>query len=284
MIACQPSSTAADSGSENSRYSWNAEEDKECKLYQRQRLEVLGGLASGIAHDFNNFLAVIMVTLGVAEVEAGDPAAVRRRLADAHKECKRAAELVRQLLAFGRQQQPERLPTRLQPVIGEAVRMVQSSIPSEVVIDAQIDPLAPLVLANACQIHQVLLNLSINAAHAMRKRDARLTIRLDTVALDQSQSAEIPNLDPGRYVRLVVRDTGHGMNRDTLKRIFEPSFTTKPPGEGSGLGLAIVQNIVKDHGGAIEVESAEGIGTTFTVYFPVCREEPRVAGHPGAAI
>jgi signal transduction histidine kinase len=245
--------------------------EAETVLFRKKRMEVLGELASGIAHDFNNVLCVLMATLGLAEAEAGDPAAVSHRLADAVNECKRARELIRQILTFGRQQQPEQQTLRLQPVVAEAIRMVGCGLPSQVLLEAQIDPLAPPVVANACQIQQVLLNLAINAVHAMKDRGGRLAIRLDTTQLEQPQFEGYAGLQPGRFLRLTVSDTGHGMKAETMKRIFEPSFTTKPPGEGSGLGLAVVQRIVQSHGGAVAVQSTEGSGTVFTVYLPTAR-------------
>jgi signal transduction histidine kinase len=241
------------------------------RIAQRQRLELLGALAVGIAHDFNNVLTSIRGNIEVADMVADDTAAVRQQLAVLRQAGELATELVRQILTFGRQEQPERRPIRLQPVVAEAIRMVRSSLPDAVTVDALLDPLAPMVMANGCQIEQVLLNLSVNAAHAMRDQGGRLTVRLDLAELEKPAFEHFPGLKAGAYVRLTVGDTGCGMNPETAKRIFEAFFTTKSPEEGSGLGLAIVHNIVKDHEGAVAVQSSEGIGTVFTLYFPVHR-------------
>ncbi len=237
----------------------------------KQRLELLGILAGGIAHDFNNVLAVMRGNIEMAGMVAGDVKAVRERLAELRKAGDLASELVRQILTFSRQEQPERHLIRLQPLVSETIRMVRSSLPTSVIVDALLDPLAPVVMANGCQVGQVLLNLSVNAGHAMRERGGRLTVRLDTVELERPAFESFPGLRPGAYVRIIVRDTGCGMEAETAKRIFEPFFTTKQPGEGSGLGLGIVYRIVKHHEGAVEVQSSPGVGTVFTVYFPVHR-------------
>jgi PAS domain S-box-containing protein len=243
-------------------------ENSRDNLRQTQKMEALGTLAGGIAHDFNNVLTPIMLNLEMAELEAADTEAVRGRLAEVRKASKRAAALVQRILTFSRKQKSDRKLIRLEPVIADAIRMIQSSLPATIHIDARVDPLAPKVLSDANQIQQIVTNLCANAAHAMRNSQGRLKIRLESVELKQADLQDIPDLHPGLHVRLSVSDTGHGMDAETLKRIFEPFFTTKAPGEGTGLGLAIVYGIVKDHEGAITVHSQQGIGTTFAVYFP----------------
>ena len=236
---------------------------------RKQRLEILGAHAAGIAHDMNNILTTITLTLGMVSAEAGNEEAVRGWTEDLGKACGQATEMIRQILAFSRQNKPEQTPMRLQPVVAETIRMVGSGLPENIHLDAKIDPLAPVVVANACQVQQVVLNLSVNAIHAMRKRGGRLTIQLDTAEPEAETFEKFPDLRPGRHVRLTVKDTGCGMDEDTAKRVFEPFFTTKPPSEGNGLGLAIVQNIVRDHEGAVMLQSLNGLGTVLTVYFPI---------------
>jgi signal transduction histidine kinase len=245
------------------------------KLVQRQRLELLGTLSAGVAHDLNNILAYMRLNIGLASGDGNNASAVRRRLADLSKAGERAADLVRQIQSFVRLEQPDRGPIHLQPWVAEAMRMVRSTVPSTVKVDARLDPFAPKVLAHGCQVEQVVLNLSLNAAHAVRGRDGRLRVRLDTVELKRPRFRHFSGLPPGTYVRIRVRDNGCGMSPEVSRRIFEPLFTTKPPGEGTGLGLTIVRSIVAGHEGAATVDSVEGKGTVFTVYFPVHREQAK---------
>ncbi|HWA24280.1 MAG TPA: PAS domain S-box protein [Lacunisphaera sp.] len=244
----------------------------EAQLRQNQKLEALGTLAGGIAHDFNNILTAIIVNQELAVMDAADPAQVRLRLAEIGRASNRAKELVRQILTFSRQQQHERLKQRLQPILQEALGLLRSSLPSTIEMEQDLSPEAPPVLADASQIHQVLMNLCTNAAHAMRAGPGRLAVRLSARALDAAACLGLPDLQPGRYAHLVVADSGHGMDASVLTHIFEPFFTTKGPGEGTGLGLAMVHGIVRDHDGAIFVQSRPGAGTTFDLYFPEATE------------
>jgi PAS domain S-box-containing protein len=240
----------------------------EAQLRQTQKLEALGQLAGGIAHDFNNILTGIFAYSELAALDAGQPGDVRRHVEEIRKAANRAKDLVRQILAFSRQQVQERVPVRLHPVVREAVEFLRSSLPKTLEIDARIDPRAPVVLADTTQIHQVVMNLCTNAAHAMRHRPGCLTVVLEGVQLDAGGCAASPGLQPGRYARLVVTDTGHGMSPEVLKRVFEPFYTTKEQGEGTGLGLAVVHGVAESHDGAVAVRSRENEGTTFEVYFP----------------
>jgi CheY-like chemotaxis protein len=180
----------------------------------------------------------------------------------------RAKELVQQILTFSRQQPQQRLPLLLQPLLKEALSLLRASLPATVTIQQQMATDAGPVLADPSQMLQVIMNLCTNAMHAMRDTGGTLEIRIESVAVDAAHAARHPQLHPGRYVRLLVRDTGHGMSPEVMARIFEPFFTTKTPGEGSGLGLAMVHGIVINHDGAIMVDSTPGQGTTFTVYLP----------------
>ncbi len=239
------------------------------QLRQTQKLESLGTLAGGIAHDFNNILGAIMAYTELARMDTEGQTDVHRHLQQVLKACNRAKDLVQQILAFSRQQKKQRIPVRLQPIIEEVFELLRSTLPKTLEMKATISTEACLVLADPTQIHQVLVNLCTNAAHAMRGRFGKLEVRLEPFVVDEAFASTLPELQPGRHVQLSVSDTGHGMDTDTIKRIFEPFFTTKGLGEGTGLGLAVVHGIVRDHEGAIQVVSRPGHGSAFHVYLPV---------------
>ncbi len=242
-----------------------AKTEIEGQLRQAQKLEALGQLAGGIAHDFNNILTAIMAYSELTAMDAEKPEEVRKHVTQVRAAGGRAKELVKRILAFSRQQQHERKPVRLQAVVIEALKLLRSTLPSTIEIETRIDDGAPVALADAAQIHQVMMNLCTNAAHAMGEQPGRLTVALDCAVIEEGMHAE---LRPGRHARLTVSDTGHGMRPEVLKRIFEPFFTTKGPTEGTGLGLPVVHGIVRDHDGAITVESRVNEGCTFRVFFP----------------
>jgi PAS domain S-box-containing protein len=252
----------------------------ENQLRQAQRLDALGQLAGGIAHDFNNILTGVMAYTELALMEAHRPAEVKKHLTEVRKAGERAKDLVRQILTFSRQQQQERKPVRLHTTIREAVKLLRSTLPKTMGIESDIESNAPVVLADLTQIHQVMLNLCTNAAHAMRGKAGRLTVTLSTAVLEVTSGVGSAGLRPGRHALITVSDTGHGMDEAVRARIFEPFFTTKAPGEGTGLGLSVVHGIIEDHDGAITVESSVGEGTTFRLYFPehITQEaEPAIA-------
>jgi two-component system, cell cycle sensor histidine kinase and response regulator CckA len=240
----------------------------EAQLRQNQKLESLGTLAGGIAHDFNNILTAIIINQELALMDIDQPGDLRRRLAEIGQASGRAKELVRQILTFSRQQTHERLRQHLQMIIREALGLLRASLPATLEIKQELSPEAPPVLADASQIHQVVMNLCTNAAHAMCDRPGCITVRLTPRQVDEAACLALPGLKPGRYAWLSVTDTGHGMDASVLARIFEPFFTTKGPGEGTGLGLPMVHGIVRDHEGAIFVQSSPGNGTNFDLYFP----------------
>lgn len=237
-------------------------------LRQAQKMQAIGTLAGGIAHDFNNILAAILgyTELAIQQVEQDSP--VWRDLQGVFIAGYRARDLVQQILAFSRQSEIERTPIQLHLLVKEALTLLRAAIPSTIAIRQAIDPKAGFVLADPTQMHQVLLNLCTNAAHAMRDSGGVLEVRLEPLEVTAGDHGIPPDLEPGPYVRLTVRDTGGGMSPETMQRIFEPFFTTKNRGEGTGMGLAVVHGIVASHGGAILVESIPQQGTTFTVYLP----------------
>ena len=234
---------------------------------QSQRIEALGTLAGGIAHDFNNILAAIMghTELSLADETLGTT--VRKRLREVLKASERARDVVRQILTFSRRTRIERRPIRLGELVREALQLMRASLPTTVTIHEDISDDAETA-GDSTQIHQVLMNLCTNAAHAMRGRGGLLEIQQDSVELEAAEATRIGDLKPGSYARISVRDSGHGIPAEIRDRIFDPFFTTKGPGEGSGMGLAVAHGIVRSHGGALRVASQPGRGSQFEVYLP----------------
>jgi PAS domain S-box-containing protein len=245
----------------------------EKQLLQAQKMEAIGTLAGGVAHDFNNMLAGI---LGSAELLREDLPADHRAQEYAKAIMmagNRAKDLVQQILTFSRQRENEKTLLPLQPIVGECVKLLRSTIPAMVQIISTVDPACPAVLADPTQIHQVIMNICTNAWQALPAQGGRIDLSLQTEDANTTAAARYRQLGRGRYVKLSIRDNGHGMDKATRDRIFEPFFTTKPAGKGSGLGLSVVHGIVKSHGGVVLVESEPGKGTAFHVYFPA-RETP----------
>ncbi len=241
----------------------------ESQLRQAQKMEGLGTLAGGIAHDFNNILGAIAGYNELARLDSQDRPEILESLEQIGKASVRAKDLVQQILAFSRQTKQERKPVRLQTIVKESLKLLRSTLPATIEILPEFPEEALVVMADPIQIHQVTMNLCANAAHAMRNKPGQLHVRLKPCPLDAMEAQQHPDLKAGEYAQLLVSDTGHGMDESTLKRIFDPFFTTKAPGEGTGLGLAVVHGIVKDHGGAILVESTPQVGTTFQIFFPI---------------
>jgi len=242
------------------------------QLLQAQKIEALGTLAGGIAHDFNNLLAMIGTNaeVGLRATKAGDEAWTS--FDEIIKATTRARDVVRQILLFSRRQDSVRRPIPLLPVVEDALTFLRATLPAAVELRTALDPAVPHVSANASQVYQILMNLGTNAGHAMREGGV-LTVRLDQVDVTTTEGTASGILHPGEYVRLTVQDTGAGMSPETLGRIFEPFFTTKGL-EGTGLGLSVIHGLVKDHGGAVTVESEPGRGSTFRVYLPAARTSP----------
>jgi CheY-like chemotaxis protein len=244
-------------------------------------MEAIGTLAGGIAHDFNNILTAILGYAELLRAQVRGQAGVEERLAEIAKAGARAKDLVSQILTFSRRQEHTRTPMSLGPAIDEALKLLRAAIPATIEIDAQVDPDLPPVLADATQIHQVVMNLAANAAAAMAGGPGRLHVRCSAVELDAAAAVDA-GLRPGRFVRLVIEDSGCGMPPEVLERIFDPFFTTKGPGEGTGLGLSVVHGIVKAHDGAILVESRVGEGTAFRIDFPALAEHEPSGARPRA--
>jgi two-component system, cell cycle sensor histidine kinase and response regulator CckA len=253
-----------------------AEEERkklEAQSRQSRKMESLGTLAGGIAHDFNNILTGTFGFVDLARLELEPDHPANAWLDRISSSSQRARDLVRQILTFSRKSESARMSQRLPPVIGEALRLLRSSLPASIEIVNRLDENAPPVLADSTQIHQVVLNLCTNASHAM-PNGGRITVTLESCVVTGQVAADNPDLKPGDWVRLSVADEGVGMDAATLDQIFEPFFTTKGTGIGTGLGLAVVHGIVRSHDGAIIVRSTMGKGSSFELYFPIAPTEP----------
>ncbi len=242
------------------------------QLFQAQKMEAIGTLAGGIAHDFNNILNAI---LGYAELLLMDKGRSEQDI-NAIKQIKNAAlkasELTKQILTFSRKAELKLSPIDLNMEIRGAVKLIERTIPKIIGVELKLSESLPLIRGDSIQIEQILLNLAINSRDAMPE-GGKITIETKYVSLDEEISTKIPGIEKGDYVMLKVSDTGCGMDRETMSRIFEPFFSTKPEGKGTGLGLSTVYGIVKAHGGHITVDSMPGVGTTFKIYFPVIKGE-----------
>jgi nitrogen-specific signal transduction histidine kinase/CheY-like chemotaxis protein len=239
----------------------------EQQVNQSQKIEAVGRLAGGIAHDFNNVLTVVRNYSELVRAELPEGSEIRRDVDEVLRATARAAALTRQLLAFSRQQVIEPRELDVNDVILASQRMLQRVMPSHVVFEAVLDAGLPRIIADRGQLEQVLLNLAINAADAMPDGG---TLSISTgLALPEADAVADARTDGrGPMVRIAVRDSGIGMDRETRERIFEPFFTTKPVGKGTGLGLPTVHGIVTQSGGRIRIESEPGEGTTVMLYFP----------------
>jgi len=242
---------------------------QEEQLRNAQKLEAVGTLAGGIAHDFNNVLTAILgnAELGLLDAPSGSRAAEPfRQIMQAGQ---RARQLVQQILTFSRRSESSQRRLSLSPLIRETVAFLRSVARGYVEFEHHQAESPPEVEGDAAQIHQVFMNLGTNAVQAMRGKPGRLTFLEETVEFGDDARLVHPDLEPGRYVRISILDTGPGMPPDIQERIFEPFFTTKAPGEGTGLGLSVVHGIMQQHGGAVTVSSRLGAGTCFTLYFPI---------------
>lgn len=252
-----------------------AEQDRtrlESQLRQSQKMQAIGTLAGGIAHDFNNILTAIMGNTQLAMSDVLVDNKTQHRLAEIAKAGSRASDLVRRILTFSRQQETIRKVIKLEPIVEEALKLLRASLPAMIEIKTDFAPALPNISADATQIHQVIMNLGTNAAHAMSERGGLLKVRLDVITSNPDLIRALPDLHTGDYIRLTISDNGCGMDKEVLERIFEPFFTTKTQEKGTGLGLSVVHGIVKNHDGAISVSSEPNNGTTFRLYFPAVEE------------
>jgi PAS domain S-box-containing protein len=244
----------------------------ETRLLRSQRLESMGRLASGIAHDLNNILAPMLMSAPVLREAISDPD-IRQLVDTIESSAVRGAGVIKQLLTFSRGVEGERVPVQLKSLVLDMLNIIRETFPKNI-IAAREAPASPwLVRGDATQLHQILMNLCVNARDAMPK-GGKLTLELENVEVNEAVASMNPGASPGRHVALSVTDTGTGISPENLDKIFEPFFTTKEVGHGTGLGLSTVIGIVKSHGGFIQVNSRLGEGTQFKVYLPAC-ETPK---------
>ena len=241
----------------------------ESQLRESHKMQAVGTMAGGIAHDFNNIISAILGNVELARQDAGEASAALVSLNEIDKAGRRARDLVRQILTFSRNESPKRIPIQLADVVKETVNLLKVTLPPTVDMHVTMDPATPPVLADATQVEQALLNLCTNAIQAIGTQRGTINIDLGYNMLDAIGTAERRSGARGPHVKLSVRDSGSGIDADTLQRVFEPFFTTKPVGQGTGLGLAVVHGIMRTHMGTVDVQSTLATGTVFTLYFPV---------------
>ncbi len=247
----------------------------QARLNHAQKLEALGTMSGGIAHDFNNILQPI---IGYSEFLMGDldtDSSQHNFVEGIYNAALRAKDLVNQILAFSRQSDRKMLPVKLSMILKEVVNLCRSIIPSNIEISHDIQKGFGSISADPTQLHQIIMNLIINAYHAIEDSDGKIHVCLKEIELGMDDRKSI-ELSPGKYAMLSITDTGCGMAPAIQEKIFEPYFTTKPQGKGSGLGLSVVYGIVKNHGGHINVYSEEEKGSTFNVYLPLMQETPDI--------
>lgn len=247
------------------------EREIEKHLRQQQKMNAIGVLAGGVSHDFNNILTAILGYVALCMNTVEEDSKVYGYLKEIVKAGDRATKLVRQILTFSRQEEQEFQSLELQTIVEDSVSMVETTIKRNVSIEMDVDGDCGAIHGDATQIQQVMINLCTNASHAIGKDErGTMTVSLKEVAVKgDDQDEKLVDLEAGQYACITVSDTGCGMPPEVAERIFEPYFTTKKKGEGTGFGLSIVHGIVRKHRGLINVESEEGAGTTFTVYFPI---------------
>ncbi|NLW34939.1 PAS domain-containing hybrid sensor histidine kinase/response regulator [Syntrophorhabdus aromaticivorans] len=240
----------------------------EAQLHQAQKLEAIGTLAGGIAHDFNNILTGIVGFAEMVREDTTPHTPQYRRLGLVLRGAHRGRDLIRQILTFSRRTDHEQKPVALGNIVKEGLKLLRPVLPTTIEIRSKNLTDDDTILADPVQIHQVLMNLCTNSAHAMRKKGGVLEISVMGDHFKKDDPLPSPDMKPGDYVTLRVLDTGCGMKPEILERIFDPFFTTKAQGEGTGLGLSAVHGIVKSHGGSVRVESEPGKGSIFSIYLP----------------
>jgi signal transduction histidine kinase/integral membrane sensor domain MASE1 len=256
-----------------------AEEERarlEAQLKQAEKMQAVGHLAGGIAHDFNNILGAILGYGELAQHKAGPDGDIRRYLDTIMSAGNRAKALVTQILSYSRAESGEKVPVIVAPIADEVCELVRGSSPLAIDVKFVNDADGATVLGDPTRIHQLLMNLCTNAIQAMGQ-GGTVQVALATEETTQARKVRGGEIAPGRYLRLAVSDTGHGIAPEVIDRIFEPFFTTKPAGRGTGLGLALVHSVVAEHHGFIDVSSELGRGTTFTVWLPQVQAEEALA-------
>ena len=248
------------------------------QLYRAQRLESIGTLAGGIAHDLNNVLSPILMAVEMLQTdetieEAGEP-----WLSIIKENTERGADLIKQVLTFARGMEGERVNVQLRHLIKDLIKVLGETLPKTITVKYEIEPELALVSADPTQIHQILMNLAVNARDAM-PHGGTLTIKANNILIDENYARMNIEAKAGNYVLLTVEDTGSGMSEDVIKRIWDPFYTTKEVGKGTGLGLSTALSIIKSHNGFINVYSEPGQGTLFSIYLPASETSTAAAEH-----
>lgn len=254
-----------------------AEREKQqlqAQLRQTQKMEAIGTLAGGIAHDFNNILAGLIGYADLAMDDTPEGTVTHQNIEGILVAANRATELVKQILTFSRKDEARLVRVNINSVAAEALHLLRSSLPRTIEISQNID-CSGSIMADETQIHQILVNLCTNAAHAMGENGGVLEVNLIDITIDSDTITGYGNLQHGSYVELTVSDTGCGMDNEVKERLFEPFFTTKEVGKGTRMGLSVIHGIVESHNGIITVNSKLGEGTTFKIFFP-CVESTEI--------
>ncbi len=241
----------------------------EMQLRQSQKMEAIGTLAGGMAHDFNNTLGIIIGNTELAIRTTPKESPNRQYLNNIITASCRAEEMVSRLLSFSRITDAEKKPIDLISSVDESLKLLRSSLPSDIEIKKCFPESQLVIMGDPTQLNQVMVNICTNAAHAINGEGGILEINIGTREIDLNPLSSFNGLPQGHYAEITIRDTGHGMPEDVIKRVFDPYFTTKETGKGTGMGLAVVHGIVKNHGGSIKVESRVNEGTVFTIYVPL---------------
>ncbi len=240
----------------------------EKRLRQAGKMEALGTLAGGVAHEFNNLLSIILGAGEITKKEIIAKCTINlRNIENILNAGNRAKRLVQQILTFSRENKQEMKPLNMASMLREVIKMIRSTTPTTIDIQQNIDIEDSVILADPTLIHQIVMNLCVNANHSMQSTGGILTIQLTAVNISEN-FAKSNELVSGEYLKLTIKDSGSGIPTDVIDNIFDPFFTTKDVGEGTGLGLSVVHGFVKNHNGAITVQSEVGKGTTFNIYFP----------------
>lgn len=247
------------------------------KLAHSQRMETVGTLAGGIAHDFNNLLTPIIGNAQLIVTNTESDSKIRIYTDRIIKTGRRAANLVNQIMLLGKHSEPDMMPVDLSPILDDAIKLMRTSILPSISLTIDIDRDCDMITADASQIHQVIMNLCINASHAMEETGGNLNVSLHPIDADDAIVKMVDALEEGAYAKISISDTGLGMDDIVRRRIFDPFFSTKKKGKGTGLGLSTAHNIITSHGGHITVRSEPGVGSTFNIYLPTAAPDPLVA-------
>ncbi len=252
----------------------------ETQLRQSQKMGALGILAGGIAHDFNNILFPIIGYSEMMLEEVPDGGTLQKYLKQVIVAAYRAKDIVGQILVFSRQSEQEFKSVKIQHIIKEVLGLIRVSLPSTIKIRENLDKECGAVSCDSAQIHQVVMNLCTNAYHAMNENGGFLEVSLAGVEFDSEETFNDPDMAPGPYVKIGIKDTGCGIEKKNLVHIFDPFFTTKQPGKGTGMGLSVAHGIISSHEGTITVESEPGMGSTFYVYLPLAEKRDHADEEP----